>query len=175
MNRYALIFILSPLLSLANIDHDYFHPAASAFIHGESTAASNRVERGLQRYPNDPKLTRLKNLLKQQQQEQQEQQEQQNQDEPSENQNQDSQDSTQETDPSQNQSDANDQPETPPDTPSQPEENDSETTPQPMPQAEEMSPDEAQRLLDAMRQDEENKRSQLRPIMGTPFNVERDW
>ena len=55
------------------------------------------------------------------------------------------------------------------------EENDSETTPQPMPQAEEMSPDEAQRLLDAMRQDEENKRSQLRPIMGTPFNVERDW
>ena len=44
-----------------------------------------------------------------------------------------------------------------------------------MPQAEEMSPEEAQRLLDAMRQDEENKRSQLKPIMGAPFNVERDW
>jgi hypothetical protein len=172
MNQYALILILTPLLSLANIDHDFFHPAASAFIHGDSTAASNRVERGLQRYPNDPKLMRLKNLLEQQQQEQQEQQ---NQDDSSEDQNQDSPDSSPDSDPSQNQSDANDQPDTPSDSPSQPEENNSEATPQPMPQAEEMSPEEAQRLLDAMRQDEENKRSQLRPIMGAPFNVERDW
>ena len=37
-----------------------FHPAASAFIHGDTTTASNRVERGLQRYPNEPKLMRLR-------------------------------------------------------------------------------------------------------------------
>ena len=68
MNPYTLIFMLIPFLSLANVDHDYFHPAASAFIHGDTTTASNRVERGLQRYPNEPKLMRLKKLLEQQQQ-----------------------------------------------------------------------------------------------------------
>ena len=97
MNSYTLIFMLIPFLSLANVDHDYFHPAASAFIHGDTTTASNRVELGLQRYPNEPKLMRLKNLL-----EQQEQQEQQpDSDDPSQNQ----QDQSQESDSSQQQTD----------------------------------------------------------------------
>ena len=173
MNSYTLIFMLIPFLSLANVDHDYFHPAASAFIHGETTTASNRVELGLQRYPNEPKLMQLKKLIEQQEhQEQQEQQEQQpDSEDPSQNQ----QDQSQESDSSQQQMDTNDPSEPSPETPSQSDERmTSESSPS-MPQAEEMSPEEAQRLLDAMRQDEENKRSQLKPIMGAPFNVERDW
>ena len=167
MNSYTLIFMLIPFLSLANVDHDYFHPAASAFIHGDTTTASNRVELGLQRYPNEPKLMQLKKLI-----EQQEQQEQQpDSEDPSQNQ----QDQSQESDSSQQQSNADDPSESSPETPSQSDERmTSESSPS-MPQAEEMSPEEAQRLLDAMRQDEENKRSQLKPIMGAPFNVERDW
>lgn len=167
MNPYMLIFMLIPFLSLANVDQDYFHPAASAFIHGDTTTASNRVERGLQRYPNEPKLMRLKKLLEQQQQEEQ----QPDSEDPSQNQ----QDQSQESDSSQQQSDTNDPSEPSPETPSQSEENKASETPPPEPQAEEMSPEEAQRLLDAMRQDEENKRSQLKPIMGAPFNVDRDW
>ena len=96
MNPYILIFMLIPFLSLANVDHDYFHPAASAFIHGDTTTASNRVERGLQRYPNEPKLMRLKKLLEQQQQEEQ----QPDSEDPSQNQ----QDQSQESDSSQQQS-----------------------------------------------------------------------
>ena len=149
MNSYTLIFMLIPFLSLANVDHDYFHPAASAFIHGDTTTASNRVELGLQRYPNEPKLMRLKNLLEQQEQ--------------------------QESDSSQQQSNADDPSESSPETPSQSDERKTSESSPSMPQAEEMSPEEAQRLLDAMRQDEENKRSQLKPVMGAPFNVERDW
>ncbi|MFL2860511.1 MAG: hypothetical protein ACJZ85_03120 [Pontiellaceae bacterium] len=167
MNLYTLIFMLIPFLSLASVDHDYFHPAASAFIHGDTATASNKVARGLQRYPNEPKLMRLKKLLEQQQQEEQ----QPDSEEPSQNQ----QDPSQESDSSQQESDTNDQPEPSPETPSQSEENETSEEPSPTLHAEEMSPEEAQRLLDAMRQDEENKRSQLRPIMGTPFNVERDW
>ena len=63
--------MLIPFLSLANVDHDYFHPAASAFIHGDTTTASNRVELGLQRYPNEPKLMQLKKLIEQQEQQEQ--------------------------------------------------------------------------------------------------------
>ena len=44
-----------------------------------------------------------------------------------------------------------------------------------MSEDEKMSEDEAIRLLDAMRQDEENKRSQLRPVIGKPVDVKRDW
>ena len=164
MNSYSLIFMLIPFLLLANVDHDYFHPAASAFIHGDTTTASNRVERGLQRHPNEPKLMRLKKLLEQQEQQSDSK-------DPSQNQ----QDQSQESDSSQQQTDTKDPSERSPEPPSQSEEKKASETPPPMPQAEEMSPEEAQRLLDAMRQDEENKRSQLKPIMGAPFNVERDW
>jgi hypothetical protein len=38
-----------------------------------------------------------------------------------------------------------------------------------------MSQDEAERLLDAMKQEEENKRLQLHPVMGAPVRVDKDW
>ena len=38
-----------------------------------------------------------------------------------------------------------------------------------------MNQDEAERLLDAMKQEEENKRLQLHPVLGAPVNVEKDW
>ncbi len=38
-----------------------------------------------------------------------------------------------------------------------------------------MSEDEAEQLLDAMRQEEQNKRLQLHPVMGAPVKVDKDW
>ena len=38
-----------------------------------------------------------------------------------------------------------------------------------------MSQDEAERLLDAMKQEEENKRLQLRRVYGAPVKVDKDW
>ena len=135
-----------------DIDAAYFHPAASLFIHGDTTSASNLVARGLSLYPEDGKLLRLKELLEQQQEQQKnEDDQQQNQDQQQEDQ-QDQQDQNQEE--------------------QQQDQQDQQTEP---PSAEEMSADEAEQLLDAMRQEEQNKRLQLHPVMGAPVNVEKDW
>ncbi len=164
--RHPILLALLLLGTLhADVDSTFFHPAASAFIHGDANTASNKVAQGLQQYPNDPKLQRLKELLEQQQEneDQQDQQDNQNQQDPS-NDPQDPQD------PQQQQNDSENNPNNDPSDPS-----DSPPNTTPPPQAEEMTPEEAQQLLDAMRQDEENKRSQLRPIMGAPVRVEKDW
>ena len=129
-----------------DIDATYFHPAASHYIHGDSTSASNLVVKGLSLFPEDGKLKRLKELLDQQQEQEQ------NQD------NQDQQQDHQEDQPQNEQNDQQDQPQ----------------QPEP-PSAEQMSEDEAKQLLDAMRQEEQNKRLQLHPVMGAPVKVDKDW
>ena len=42
-------------------------------------------------------------------------------------------------------------------------------------QAGEMSEQEAQQLLDAMKQDEQDRRANLKPFLGGPVRVEKDW
>ena len=97
------------------------------------------------------KRSRIKELLEQQQEQQQnEDNQQQNQDQQQDQQ--DQQDQNQEE--------------------QQQGQQDQQTEP---PSAEEMSADEAKQLLDAMRQEEQNKRLQLHPVMGAPVNVEKDW
>lgn len=157
MKKRATILILTGLAvaTLAdNLESDsaYFHPAASLFIQGNTAGASNLVVRGLAEFPDDGKLKRLKELLENQQQDQQNQdQEQQDQE------NQDQED--------QEQQDQEPQDQEPQDQQQQPE-------PQ---RAEQMSQDEAERLLDAMKQEEKNKRLELHPVMGRPVNVDKDW
>ena len=138
-----------------DIDATYFHPAASLYIHGDTTGASNLVAKGLSVFPDDGKLLRLKEVLEQQQEQQQNEnnQQQQNQDQQQDDQQQDQQDQQQD------QQDQNQE------QPQQPE----------PPSAEQMSADEAEQLLDAMRQEEQNKRLQLHPVMGAPVKVDKDW
>ena len=54
-----------------DIDSTYFHPAASMYVHGNSSVASNLVATGLAQFPNNGKLLRLKELLDQQQDQEQ--------------------------------------------------------------------------------------------------------
>lgn len=131
-----------------DIDATYFHPAASHYIHGDSTSASNLVAKGLSLFPEDGKLKRLKELLEQQQEQQPNEQ---------------NQDQEQQQD--QQQNEQNQDQDQPQDQPQQPE----------PPSAEQMSADEAEQLLDAMRQEEQNKRLQLHPVMGAPVRVDKDW
>jgi hypothetical protein len=42
-------------------------------------------------------------------------------------------------------------------------------------QAGEMSPEEANQLLDAMKQDEQDRRANLKPFLGGPVRVDKDW
>ena len=144
------------LADTAERDAEFFHPAASLYIQGDATSASNLVAKGLSIYPEDGKLLRLKELLEQQQEQEQQQKDQQQQNEEQQNQEQNEEPQNQEN---QNQSDPNEEQQQPPE-----------------PQtAEQMSEDEAKQLLDAMRQEEQNKRMQLHPVLGRPVKVDKDW
>ncbi len=141
------------LAESTEVDAQYFHPAASLYIQGDTASASNLVAQGLSIHPDDGKLKRLKELLEKQQEQQQDQE------------NKDDQQQNQE----QQQDDPEEQEQPPPPEQEQPQE-------KPEPQsAEQMSKDEAEQLLDAMRQEEKNKRLQLHPVMGAPVKVDKDW
>ena len=166
MKTIATILLAGALAAAASadeidVDAEYFHPAASLYIHGDATSASNLVVKGLSLFPEDGKLKRLKELLDQQQEQEQEQ----NQDNQDQQQDQD-QDQQQDKD---DQQDQEDQP--------QNEQNDQQDQPQQPepPSAEQMSADEAEQLLAAMRQEEQNKRLQLHPVHGRPVKVDKDW
>lgn len=141
---------------------ELFNPPAREYIVGNTAAASNLVTQALQKYPDDEKLLKLKELIDQQQQQQQNQnqkdQQQQNQE--------------QQPDPS----DQTDQPDDPTDQPDPAEQPPEQEQPQQPPRpAGEMTPEEAEQLLDAMRQNEQDKRTDLRPFLGQPVRVEKDW
>ncbi len=151
------VFSISMLLagtllppSRANVDNDFFHPAAGLFIHGDTVTARNLTERGLAEYPGNEKLLRFKELL-----EQQEKEERQNQNEPRPG-------NQQQEQPSGNDEDA-------------PPQGEPENQQPLSPVAGEMSADEANRLLEAMHQDEETQRRRLKPVHGAPVRVEKDW
>jgi len=182
MKTLLSICILSLLLGAAaraddtavsEVDSTYFHPAAGLYIQGDTTSASNLVAQGLSLYPNDGKLKRLKELIDQQQkQDQQNKDNQQNKEQQNQDQNKDqekqdkkNEDQQKKQDQKKNQDQQNQ------DQQNQQEQQQS----QPQPSTEQMSEDEAKQLLDAMKQEEKNKRLQLHPVMGAPVKVDKDW
>ena len=158
---------LGVMAEVPDTDSAYFHPAASMYIHGESSGASNLVAQGLSLFPDDGKLLRLKELLDQQQEQQQNQDNEDQQDDQNKDQNQEQEQDPQQNDPQQNPEDQQDQQQ-------EPQDQEEPQEPEP-PSAEQMSQDEAERLLDAMKQEEETKRLQLHPVMGAPVKVDKDW
>jgi outer membrane biosynthesis protein TonB len=173
---------------IPEVDQTYFHPAASLYIHGDSVGASNLVVRGLSAYPGNPRLEALKKLLEQQQenkdqnkdqnqnqdqQKNQKNKDQQKQDQQNQNNQKNQQDQQKKDQQKNNQDQQNNGEDSNKQKPASPEE-DSGAQPT-QPDAKKMSEDEAKQLLDAMRQDEKNKRLQLQPIMGAPVKVDKDW
>jgi type IV secretory pathway VirB10-like protein len=131
---------------------ELFNPAAREYIVGNTAAASNLVSSALMKYPDDEKLQKLKELIEQQQ----EQQDQKNQDQ----QNQDQQNQDQQNQDQQDQQNQDPQ----------------EAQPSPaQQQAGQMSEEEAQQLLDAMKLNEKDQRTDLRPFLGQPVRVDKDW
>lgn len=146
--------------------------------------ASGLFEQALALRPDDQdakqnleRALRIKEQLEQQKQEQEQpdQQQQQQDSDPDQQQNQEQQQqqqNQQQPDPS----DQTDQPEDPTDQPDPagqpPEQEQPQQPPRP---AGEMTPEEAEQLLDAMRQNEQDKRTDLRPFLGQPVPVEKDW
>lgn len=140
---------------------DYFNLGAATFIREDPEAAKAIVEEGLLFHPEDEPLLKLKALLEQQQESQSNQSDQSEKSE-----------QPQESD----QSDQSDQ--QPQD---QPQESESpQDQPQDQPQPEEMTGEEAEMVLDSLRQLEEAQRDQLmqemiRRQMRDMPPVEKDW
>jgi|SRR5271170_1058607 len=149
---------------------DFFNDGAHSYISNNIPQALQSVQNGLQHYPDDEKLKKLYELLKQQQKQQQQQQQQQNQQQQQQNQQNQSQKNQQQNSGQQNQQ-QNQQ-----NQPGQPKQNQGQQNqPQPNPADEnqngtkagetngepqtagvaQMTPEEAKRLLDQQKNDEQ--------------------
>ena len=137
---------------------DFFHTGAQAYLTNNTPSAREQVDKGLKLYPNDIKLKKLDELLKQQQQQNQQQQQknQQKQNQSQQNQSQSKQDQQKQQD--QKKSDEQKKQEKKEqDQQSQqqkPDKNDDKQPPRDEPTPGEMSPDEAKKLLDSQKGDE---------------------
>jgi Ca-activated chloride channel family protein len=168
---------------------DFFNGGAQLYISNNVPAALERVEMGLKTYPDDEKLKKLEQLLKQQQEQNQQQQNQQQQNQQNDQQkksdepkkpDQQKQDSQQQKQDQQNQSDQKKDDEQKP----QAQKKDSGDKPKDEKQDQqqgqpvkpgEMTPEEAKRLLDAQKNNEQLL--QLKPE-NKPHNPNRpvkDW
>ncbi|MFA5688469.1 MAG: hypothetical protein WC959_04910 [Kiritimatiellales bacterium] len=172
MKRKISILILAAALnSGAETADEWFNKTAREYIYSHTAEASNLVYQALADYPGDEKLLKLKELIEQQQEQQQQNQDQQN----NENQN-DQSDSSDRTDQQQDQSGQEEQQK---EENSQEHEEPAEQNPAKEQPAErqpgEMSEEEAMQLLDAMKQNEQDRRANLHPYLGPPVRVEKDW
>lgn len=166
MKLYPPILICIALCATASAQTatQLFNPPAKEYIYGNTPVASNLVAEALEKFPQDEKLLNLKKLIEEQQQKQdQQKQDQQNQQKDDQNDKKDQkQDQQQDQQQQEDQKKSSDQ------------KQDQQQPAQPK-QAGEMSPEEAQQLLDAMKQDEQDQRTNLKPFLGGPVRVEKDW
>jgi len=172
MKLHQTILICTALYAAASAQTaiQLFNPSAKEYIYGNTPVASNLVEQALVKFPEDEKLLKLKKLIEQQQQKK-DQQQQKNQ-----KQNQQKQDKEkQKQDQKQDQPDKSDASDPSKEDQSQKQNEPEKLQPAQPKQAGEMSKEEAQQLLDAMKQDEQDQRANLTPFLGGPVRVEKDW
>ena len=188
----TLLFLISSLLWLtacaahAQSADDFFNGGAQLYISNNIPDALSKVETGLKSFPDDVKLKKLEELLKQQQQQQQNQQNQQNQQQqqsqstPNKNsqsqqsQSQQQQQSQQKQD-QQKQNQQNQQNSQQQQQAQQQNGQNQQNAAQQAAQAQAMTPEEAKRLLDAQKGNEQVLRYQPK---GQPQNVNptvKDW
>lgn len=163
----------NPRSSMKPADRDA-NNVASEFIRGNTPVASNLVVKALNRYPEDEKLLKLKKLIEEQQQKQDQQKKDQNQQDQKQDQQQDQQKQQSGQDDKKDQQQDQQKGKNQPDQADQQQGQDQPQSAQPK-QAGEMSKEEAQQLLDAMKQDEQDQRTNLKPFLGGPVRVEKDW
>jgi Ca-activated chloride channel family protein len=157
----------------------FFNSGAQFYISNNIPAALERVEMGLKTYPHDEKLKKLEQLLKQQQQQNQQQnqpdqnqqdqkdqdQQQKDQDKKSDQQNQNDQKKTDEQKPQEQKKDSSDQPK---------DEKQEQQQVQPVKPGE-MTPEEANHLLDAQKGNEQLLQLAPHDKSRTQDRAVRDW
>lgn len=156
----------------------YFHGAGQAYIGDAFDEALATVTEGLEAYPSDAKLQALKEKLEEER-EQQEQQsqsgegEQGEQDQEQDQQGEEEPEEPQEEDPSESESDEQETGEAEQNQSGSGEEN---QQPQPAPQdPTELSREQAERILQALSNEEEELLRQVQKLPARPYTVEKDW
>jgi len=142
---------------------DFFHTGAQAYLTNNTASAREQVDKGLKLYPNDDKLKKLDQLLKQQKQQQQQQQQQKNQQQQNQSQQNQSQskedqkkqqDQKKQDEQKKQDQEKKDQQKQDQQQDQKPEKKDDKQPPKDQPTPGEMSPDEAKKLLDSQKSDE---------------------
>lgn len=149
---------------------DYFNYGSATFIRDDPQKALAIVLEGIEHYPDNESLLRLKELLEQQQEQQNQNNQQDRQNEQEQDQEQEQNDSNEQNEDQPDQNDEGEPEQTPPEEDQQP----------PEPTAEEMTDEEAEMVLDSLRQLEQAQREQLmREIIRQQARdmppVEKDW
>ena len=130
---------------------DFFHTGAQAYLTNNTAVAKQQVDKGLKLYPDDIKLKKLDELLKQQQQQQNQQQQQKQQQQSQQNQSQSKQDQQKQDQKKEAEQKKQEQPKQ---DQQKPEKQDDKEPPKEQPNPGQMTPDEAKKLLDSQKSDE---------------------
>jgi Mg-chelatase subunit ChlI len=146
----SLFALMMQKVSAQSAD-DFFHTGAQAYLTNNTTTAKEQVAKGLKLYPDDIKLKKLDELLKQQQQQQNQQQKNQQQ---QQNQSQSKQDQQKQDQKKQDEQKKQDQEKKQQQDQKPERDKQDEKQPKEQPKPGEMSPEEAKQLLDAQKGDE---------------------
>jgi AAA ATPase containing von Willebrand factor type A (vWA) domain len=164
--------------ALASNADDFFHGGAQLYLSNNIPLAITNVERGLRLFPNDTKLKKLEELLKRQNEQQQSQQQQQqsspqNQDQqqPEDEKDQDNKDENSSDQQEQN-SGKNEQQQNSSGNREEPKNEESSMSP---PQKGQMSPEQAERLMDAQKGDEKMLPVNPEKKRTPPSRPLKDW
>ena len=148
MKNFFLILLFFGLLNSlsAQTAEGFFHLAAHKYIDGQMGVAEQILNQGLQRYPDDPHLKALLEKLKKQKQQQQNQQQKQQQ-----------------------------QAQAQKDKPQKQKKKQEKKKQQQKSNKKKMDKKEAERILNALREQEQNSEKKKAPIRATRRNVDKDW
>lgn len=149
----SIIFILSSNLLSQSAD-DYYHSAAQSYIKANYEQAKQAVAEGIAKYPNDPRLAAIAEKLKNEEEKQNQQQEQQEQE----------QEQQQQQEQEQQKQEQQEQ-----------EEQQQQEQQQQQQQMEEMSKEDAERILDALKEDEKDEQKKRQVKVPANGRVLKDW
>ena len=153
----------------------YFNRGANQYIDDQLEEARQTVEQGLQVHPGDQRLEELKKLLEQQEQQDQQKQDQQEQQKQDQQQNEDQKDQDQDKNEQEKQDQQKQDQQEKEQEKNQDQQEQQEQDREEQPSPDQISREEAEMLLDAMKQDEKAQREKMRIMLGRPQDVEKDW
>jgi Mg-chelatase subunit ChlI len=172
MKTLSKLTIIAALMAvnvvLAQNADDYFHLASNFYINGNAAQAMGSIAKGLQKFPTDSKLQALKNKIeeeREQQQNQQNQNEKQNQDQKEQQDQQEKEDQQRQQEQERQAAKENEQKQ----------DEEQEQVEAEEPSEDELSKEEAERILQALQEDEKEAQKKKRPVKASGRRTGKDW